>query len=68
MKASKFLKLKARLQQASEVVVEAAKEVSTILEEAAKEVTEEVTPIVESVEPQVNTTKKKTLKDAKQSA
>ena len=33
-----------------------------------KEVVEEVAPIVEAVEQQVNTPKKKTLKDAKQSA
>jgi hypothetical protein len=40
MKASKFLKLKTRLAQASDVIVEAAKELSVVVEKAVKEVVE----------------------------
>ena len=66
MKASKFLKLKARLSQASEVVVEAAKELAVVVEKAVEEVVakEEVPSTVEPVQEEVKTTKKKVVKDA----
>ena len=60
MKASKFLKLKARLNQASNVVVEATKEVVTVVEEAVKEVVSIVDPVEEEVKP---TPKKKVVKN-----
>ena len=64
MKASKFLKLKARLSQVSEVVVDAVKEVAIIVEKAVEETVEETTPIVEPIEAEVKPTKKKVVKDA----
>ena len=64
MKASKFLKLKAKLSQASEVVVDAVKEVAIIVEKAIEETVEETTLIVEPAEVEVKPTKKKVVKDA----
>jgi|LakMenEpi03Aug12_release.lakeMendotaPanAssembly.Ray.scaffolds.fasta_scaffold361742_2 hypothetical protein len=64
MKASKFLKLKARLQEASNIVVEAAKEVSVVVEKAVEEVVKDSTPIVEAPVEEVKSTKKKVVKDA----
>ena len=64
MKASKFLKLKAKLSQASEVVVDAVKEVAIIVEKAIEETVEEITLIVEPAEVEVKPTKKKVVKDA----
>jgi len=64
MKASKFLKLKAKLSQVSEVVVDAVKEVAIIVEKAIEETVEETTPIVEPAEVEVKPTKKKIVKDA----
>jgi len=64
MKASKFLKLKARLQEASNIVVEAAKEVSVVVEKAVEEVVKESQPIIEAPVEEVKPTKKKVVKDA----
>ena len=64
MKASKFLRLKARFAQASEVVVEAAKELSIVVEQTVKEIVEETTPIIETAVEEVKPTKKKVVKDA----
>lgn len=64
MKASKFLKLRAKLSQVSEVVVDAVKEVAIIVEKAIEETVEETTPIVEPAEVEVKPTKKKVVKDA----
>ena len=64
MKASKFLKLKARFQEASNIVVEAVKEVSVVVEKAVEEAVEETTPIVEAPIEEVKPTKKKVVKDA----
>ncbi len=53
MKASKFFKLKARLQEASKIIVE-----------AVKEVVEDPKPIIEAAVEEVKPTKKKVVKDA----
>jgi hypothetical protein len=64
MKASKFLKLKARLQEASNIVVQAAKEVSIVVEKTVEEVVQEPKPIIEAPVEEVKQTKKKVVKDA----
>jgi hypothetical protein len=64
MKANKFFKLKARLQEASNIIVEAAKEVSIVVEKAVEEVVQESKPIVEDAVEEVKPTKKKVVKDA----
>ena len=40
MKASKFLRIKARFEEASKIIEEAAKEVTVVVEKATKEVVE----------------------------
>jgi hypothetical protein len=64
MKASKFFKLKTRLEEASKIVIEAVKEISVVVEKAVEEVVEETTPIVEAPIEEVKPTKNKVVKDA----
>ena len=62
MKATKFFKLKARLQQGlketSEILVEASTEISNIVEQTVEKIEEEVKEVIEEVKP-VSTLKKK---------